>query len=397
MKHRKYIAVIVSMLLGFIVVQVALLQTRISEESPQTASDTTGNTHRSTEDRQNAAALLSSLSSSSDASEVSSEGSTAFLSDDRNVVPTPPLASSPSQVTFFCMQTNTASGWCRMLHSASVHGVEVHHPNFGASYTHAKRIGWVLKAVQNLDDTAVVAFNDGTDVLFNGGGAAIYSRFEEMEAKWGKSLFFNAEKNCYGPQTFGAKCGGKCKWALLKAQCIAQYRNTVYQNGTVDVPKWRYLNAGCFVGRVGAVKKFFSKVAEATYKDKEMTTLRHGVWCDQSMITKILLKQYAQSNSPAGLDVENRIYLPTYHLHPKEDLCPSDGSIHTCHNKDHLAEEPLIFHLNGKSEKELWAHTAQRSNPFQFKTTNMEGSYHFIKGKKTPLGALCNANGKKKK
>eukprot|EP01061_Rhynchopus_euleeides_P003849 TRINITY_DN13132_c0_g1_i1.p1 TRINITY_DN13132_c0_g1~~TRINITY_DN13132_c0_g1_i1.p1 ORF type:complete len:405 (+),score=64.22 TRINITY_DN13132_c0_g1_i1:201-1415(+) len=295
-------------------------------------------------------------------------------------------AAHPAKIMFFCMQTKKAHAWCKMLHSASSNGIQVHHPNFGSSYKHAKRIGWVLTSIASLPPDTVVCFNDGTDVLFNGGAEEILRRFESMEAKWRKKIFFNAEKSCYAQQAFPTSCGGKCQWALRKAKCLTTYRNTVWRNGTADVPKWRYLNAGCFIGRVSAVREFFNEVAKITFKDSPANTqLRSGIWCDQSMITKVLLTQAAEGRSIAGLDVDNRVYLPTYHLHPSEDFCPSTGSLHTCHNRDHEGEEPLIFHLNGKSESALWNH--KHGKDFNFVSDTKHS--HYILGKQKSLASLC--------
>ena len=296
---------------------------------------------------------------------------------------------STSRIRFFCMQTKASNAWCKMLHSASAHGVEIHHPTWGFSYTHAKRIGWVLDSVRVLPPDTVVSFCDGTDVMFNGGPGEILRRFESMEKKWGRNLFFNAEKSCYAQQAFSSgSCSKNCQWALRKARCITEYRNSVWRNGTEGVSKWRYLNAGCFIGRAGAVVDFFTAVARVTYFEQvyPFKRLKSGIWCDQSMITRVLLNQAAEGKSVAGLDVENRIFLPTYHLHPKEDFCPSSGSLHTCHNKEHVGEQPLIFHLNGKSEKPLWEHT--RSMALSFASKN-SSAVHYVSGKKQLLSEIC--------
>eukprot|EP01060_Flectonema_neradi_P022536 TRINITY_DN30781_c0_g1_i1.p1 TRINITY_DN30781_c0_g1~~TRINITY_DN30781_c0_g1_i1.p1 ORF type:complete len:363 (+),score=47.48 TRINITY_DN30781_c0_g1_i1:66-1154(+) len=279
-------------------------------------------------------------------------------------------------VVFYCMQTKKASAWCRMLESASHFGITIDHPTWGAAYTHAKRIGWVLQAIKHLPGEAIVSFSDGTDVMFNGGAAEIASRFTQLEKKYSRSLFFNAEKSCYAQQAFpDAPCSKGCKWALRKARCIASYRNNIWTNGTSDLSKWRYLNAGCFIGRVSSVRKFFTKVSEITFKSDG--SLRSGVWCDQSMITKILLTQ--SMSHIVALDIENRIYLPTYHLHSSIDFCPYD-SLHVCGSPE--GENPLIFHLNGKSASSLHTHpwTGFKANP---------KAIHKIKGVAKTLSEIC--------
>ena len=284
--------------------------------------------------------------------------------------------SDTDRIMFFCMQTKKASAWCRMLESASHFGISIDHPSWGSSYTHAKRIGWVLKAISKLPDSTIVSFSDGTDVMFNGGASEIMNRFRQLEEKNSKSLFFNAEKSCYAQQAFpDAPCSKGCKWALRKARCIASYRNNVWINGTSEIPKWRYLNAGCFIGRVGAVRQFFQKVYEVTFKSDG--TLRSGIWCDQSMITKVLLSK--SMSHIVSLDVDNRIYLPTYHLHSSIDLCPQD-SLHVCGTPGD--EQPLIFHLNGKSASSLHTHpwSGIKGNP---------NSIHKILGVNKRMSEIC--------
>eukprot|EP01065_Artemidia_motanka_P037957 TRINITY_DN46844_c0_g1_i1.p1 TRINITY_DN46844_c0_g1~~TRINITY_DN46844_c0_g1_i1.p1 ORF type:complete len:394 (+),score=94.79 TRINITY_DN46844_c0_g1_i1:46-1182(+) len=264
--------------------------------------------------------------------------------------PAPPRGDDAGSVRFFCMQTNAARAWCRMLRSAAVFNITVEHPQWGSEYKHAKRIGWVLDAVSQLSGDDVVSFNDGTDVLFVGGGPEeTYSRFRDAERAGVGSLMFNAERSCYAQQAFPEpKCGGSCRWALRKARCINRYRSTVWRHGTHNVSKWRYLNAGCFVGRVWAVRRFFHRVATHVYRGGDHhKALLPGVWCDQSMITRTLVS--LQDEGVVGLDTGNRVYLPTYHLHPELDLCPS-SSLSPC-SAAVPGQEPLILHLNGKSDK----------------------------------------------
>ncbi|KAJ9467246.1 expression site-associated gene (ESAG-like) protein [Diplonema papillatum] len=298
-------------------------------------------------------------------------------------------------IRFFCMQTKPAAAWCAMLKSASAFGVEIHHPAWGRAYAHAKRIGWVLDAVRGLPSDAVVSFNDGTDVMYNGNASSLLRRFASLEAERGQSLFFNAEKSCYGPQAFpAASCNSHCQWAVRKARCIAAYRNALYANASSSLSKWRYLNAGCFIGRVRAVREFFGKVADITYKPKTRE-VRKGIWCDQSMITKTLLATPEAFSGLVGLDVDNRIYLSTYHLHADVDFCPpaDPGSLHTCHNARHPDEEPLLFHLNGKSASALTSEHHRRLRWSTLEPSDRSGR-HYIQGKPRTLASLCYGSGK---
>eukprot|EP00755_Sulcionema_specki_P029771 Sspe_Gene.92864::Locus_65627_Transcript_1_1_Confidence_1.000_Length_1169::g.92864::m.92864 len=259
-----------------------------------------------------------------------------------------PLPLNASPLRAFCFQTKSQRAWCSMLISAVANNFTIDHPAWGESYLHAKRIGWVLDAVAHLPDDQVVTVNDGTDILFNGSPDVMLRRFLREERDTGKSLIFNAERSCYAQQAFEAKCSKSCMWALRKARCISAYRETLWRNGTKGISKWRYLNAGALIGRVWAIRKFFTSVARLTFSDANHRVVRKGIWCDQSMITKVLVT--LQHQAVVGLDHRNTIYLPAFHLRPEKSLCPPT-SLHLCHSPP--GEDPVVLHLNGKSRINL--------------------------------------------
>jgi len=85
-----------------------------------------------------------------------------------------------------------------------------------------------LKAfLETVADDEVVLFTDGYDVIFVASAEEILLKFR----KFGKSIVFSAETNCWPDPDLSARYG--------------QSHSTIY----------RYLNSGGFIGEAGAIKK----------------------------------------------------------------------------------------------------------------------------------------------
>lgn len=160
-------------------------------------------------------------------------------------------------------------------------------------------------------------------------------------------LLFNAEANCYHQQLFDGP------WGVKKGKCLSAYK----KYNPFVMSKWRYLNAGGWIGYVWAVKRFFSVVQGELDK-------RPSLWCDQSVIGGLMLSR--KYDHLVYLDYANKIFLPTYHLETS-DFCPTDTDdfgveggidvrnvekddphrgLRLCHSK----AQPAVLHFNGKSE-----------------------------------------------
>jgi hypothetical protein len=341
------------------------------------------------------------------------------------------LKTEDTQIRFITVQTKTSPGWCRLLQSAALSGIEVHNIGWGQDYAHRKRPAWILDWIQReqstragaavnadgargpaagggdgfdespalaaqavrsaksqnraeatrpLDDWDIIMFADGSDSAFTGvSPAEIASRFvgltlsdidttlqdpsrvgglerekaqEDLQQRMGIErlrkrnapvpLLFNAEANCYHQQLFDGV------WAAKKSRCITAYKR---YNPYVE-SKWRYLNAGGWIGYVWAVKRFFADAKAALDKNS-------GLWCDQSVIGGIFLSR--KHETLVYLDYSNAFFLPTYHLRPDSDFCPADSvdipgqsrgdsiagrGLRLCHSSN----TPSVLHFNGKSE-----------------------------------------------
>lgn len=217
-----------------------------------------------------------------------------------------------------------------------------------------------------LDDWDVIMFVDGSDSAFTGENPqSILHRFQRIakediepslilpdngidspelrrKRRLMVPLLFNAEANCYHQQLFDGP------WGVKKGKCLVAYK----KYNPYVVSKWRYLNAGGWIGYVWAAKRFFTEVAAVLDK-------RPKLWCDQSLIGGLMLSR--RFDLLLHLDYANAFYLPTYHLDPNADLCramPGEGvrvgdheyfDDNTYLRLCHSGGIPAVLHFNGKS------------------------------------------------
>jgi hypothetical protein len=361
------------------------------------------------------------------------------------------LKTDQTEIRFITVQTKGSPGWCRMLKSAALSGIEIHNVGWGQDYAHRKRPQWILDwiaqeqrssgvmspadngeadaemavdagattraAADGFDDAPPVAtpspaagrskvasgargsaarsgrplhdwdvlvFADGADSAYTGfSPRETLSRFigltvadidptlmdpsklsvhnpeleeplEALQQRMGMErlrtrtapvpLLFNAEANCYHQQLFDGV------WAAKKSRCITAYK----KYNPFVTSKWRYLNAGAWIGYVWAVKRFFGTARDVLAKN-------NALWCDQSVIGGLFLNR--EREPIVHIDYSNAFFLPTYHLQPGRDICPmdphSDRDINDVNDPEsagrglrmcHTRNIPALLHFNGKSE-----------------------------------------------
>ena len=321
----------------------------------------------------------------------------------------------PPRLFVITVQTSASPGWCKMLlshfltsstttnttmttTSLSSSSSMVFNIGWGEAYGHAKRPAWILQWASDpslgLRDDDVVMFMDGSDTMFTG------VPMEEILAKFVArtlpsepptttskttntievggnaspalpALLFNAEANCYHQQTFSGP------WGVKKGRCILAYDelhrqwaahdeaistptavpiNNTNTRSSIQISKFRYLNAGAWIGRVWAVRKVFTEA------NRQIMAGRGKFWCDQSIIGGILLSRKYNHRTTMGIDTKNAFFLPTYHVIYKADICPhptlnetppsstsSGGEWRKRVRMCHSGETPALMHFNGKS------------------------------------------------
>lgn len=310
---------------------------------------------------------------------------------------------APPRLFVITVQTSASPGWCKMLLShfltttttttvnrTSGSSVMMYNIGWGEAYGHAKRPAWILQWASDpalgLRDSDVVMFVDGSDTMFTG------VPMEEILAKFVArtlprepsaatttpptppalpALLFNAEANCYHQQTFSGPWGvkkGRCilaydelhrQWAEVDSTSVTTKEDTssplsgnnyTSPSSSIQISKFRYLNAGAWIGRVWAVKKVFTEA------NRQIQAGKGKFWCDQSIIGGILLSRKYNHRTTMGIDTQNAFFLPTYHVRYKADICPFSGGgevegaggvrrVRMCHS----GETPALMHFNGKS------------------------------------------------
>lgn len=116
--------------------------------------------------------------------------------------------------------------------SAAAHGLHPKILGYGEKAWWPDGLGAKVNALRlyvmdEVSDSEVLMFVDAFDVLVFGGRQEIVENFEALEHKYNRSLFFNAEKDCFPP---------------FKDICTDAYPQAQHA-------RWRYLNSGVIVGR----------------------------------------------------------------------------------------------------------------------------------------------------
>jgi len=167
-----------------------------------------------------------------------------------HAVPPPPLAStagttlkigsaaaaqagSDKQKVTLVTYMNEASAMFGFLQvSAAKQGLHPKILGYGDKAWWPDGLGAKINALRDfvfseVSDEEIVLFVDAFDVMVFGSKSEVLSKFEELELRHNRSLFFNAEKVCF--PDFSDIC------------------TDAYPTSTN--PRWRYLNSGMFIGR----------------------------------------------------------------------------------------------------------------------------------------------------
>ncbi|ORC82373.1 expression site-associated gene (ESAG-like) protein [Trypanosoma theileri] len=211
----------------------------------------------------------------------------------------PVRQGSTPRVVFLVVQTKISPGWCRMQLSSIMSKVSVVTIGVGMNYTHTKRPQWLLEYInqEGLRDHDVVVVFDGGDTFFTGVSrvqravdyfmartAPTAAKFDATAVQNGNAtapLLFASDSLCFTPQLEFVVTEGprdyieKCHWFYKSMFAVAGSipgQRLVRLKGV----KYRYLNAGGFVGRVWALRTAFAVYARVAAMHRNWT-------CDQSI------------------------------------------------------------------------------------------------------------------
>lgn len=124
--------------------------------------------------------------------------------------------------------------------SASAHGLYPQILGYGEKAWWPEGLGAKINAlaafVRTVRDTDIVLFVDAFDVMVFAGKEEIVGKFEALEKSRQRSLFFNAERQCFPP---------------FDDICTDDYPASPNSN-------WRFLNSGVFIGRGGAMLRMLA-------------------------------------------------------------------------------------------------------------------------------------------
>ena len=177
------------------------------------------------------------------------------------------------------------------------------------------------KLLKHLMDDAIVCFVDAYDVLVYGGEEEILRKFYRYDC----DILFGAEVNCYPEEN---------RAAYSKLSGIHGQVTTNYQ----------YLNSGCYIGRVKALRDMLS------WKSEEEIETISDLGGDQNYFTQYFLaharERIVQDNGQflwkIRLDTHQSLFQNMCKVNIP-DFAMVDGRLYNTV----LAELPCIVHLNG--------------------------------------------------
>jgi hypothetical protein len=183
----------------------------------------------------------------------------------------------------------------------SILGLEINADNHGFGF----KLKYLKDFIKDLDNSNIVLYTDAYDVIINGTLSEIQRRFINT----GFQILFGAEKGCW-PDVF------------------RQYQ---YNTREQEFP---YLNAGGFIGYVGAFKQILNNYTVNDLDD------------DQRFWTTHYLSR--QHTKFIGLDHSNTIFFNVFNVDYAQ-LINKNGVL------TYGRAEPLIFHFNGAEAKDKLA------------------------------------------
>ena len=266
----------------------------------------------------------------------------------------------PSPIKFMTVLSGTYRMSCQMM-AGAIHNriplnvigwqsAEIGVANFKRKEEKLKKkIPILYEEVKSLDDNTILMFVDGGDVLWQSGPEAIYKAYLQL-ATQERKVIFSAERNCWIKSLPAESCKD---WP------------------TVEGSPNRWLNSGCWIGRLGEVKKLLEHVNE----EVEKITFENCPKCgDQALFGRAFREGW---NSSMQLDYFNNICQNL--IKTQNDYCPNpdpNNKIRNCATDS----VPALFHFNGNPQ-----HPGLRPNVWLDKM--------WWKGKLLPASATINING----
>eukprot|EP01062_Namystynia_karyoxenos_P026516 TRINITY_DN20573_c0_g1_i1.p1 TRINITY_DN20573_c0_g1~~TRINITY_DN20573_c0_g1_i1.p1 ORF type:complete len:449 (+),score=96.84 TRINITY_DN20573_c0_g1_i1:92-1438(+) len=235
----------------------------------------------------------------------------------------------PSPIRFLTVLSHPYRMACKMLESAAHVGVPMEIIGWGGDIAVKdfnrkeeklkKKIPFLYSRVHDWADDTLLMFIDGGDVLWQSGPEAIYTAFRQLLDETHR-VVFGSERNCWIRSLPRETCKD---WPT--------YRGSPY----------RWLNSGCWIGEVGALRGLLSHVNESV----ERITMENCPKCgDQALFGRAYIAE--GWNRSVRLDHFNTI---CQNLHSAQaDFCehqPGD-KVRNCVTKS----TPALFHFNGNPQ-----------------------------------------------
>jgi len=207
----------------------------------------------------------------------------------------------------------------RLKKSASKHGFEVtvlgleHQTSYKNKQNQDRAFAIKTKVIKNYikdkNDNDILLYTDAWDVLVYQGSLALLL---EKYNKFNKSIVFSAEKNLWPDNPRASEYGD-----------------------TKDKP-FPYLNAGAFIGKIGALKKYCEEYTKNNNNSDR--TIDQLFWSDV----------YLSNKNDIGLDTQAEIFLSLFNT--------SDGNYIFENNNFTYKEtntQPIFIHANGPNKEKL--------------------------------------------
>jgi GR25 family glycosyltransferase involved in LPS biosynthesis len=142
-----------------------------------------------------------------------------------------------------------------------------------------QKLNLLKKHIKNLDDNDLILFTDAYDVFYNDNLETILERFESFNCK----ILFAAEKNCWPDNTIASKFPNQKE-------------------------PYKYLNSGCFIGKVSELKKLLKDNIQDNADDQ---LFLQKVFLKNKLDIKLDYEQYIFVTSDSEVELKNnQLYNP---------------------------------------------------------------------------------------
>jgi hypothetical protein len=167
------------------------------------------------------------------------------------------------------------------------------------SWKHIYKLKLIIEHIRRNPRPGLLLHLDASDVLVAGD---LQSAVDHFQSDFECDLLFGAEKN--------SAPGSKTARGITETEVAFLSRIEAFEEAHYN-PPFRYLNAGCFIGRKEAILDLFSEALRTRMQFQLSSRLHHGdyLYNDDQLVLRELHRKY---HPRIQMDHEKRVFLNLY-------------------------------------------------------------------------------------